>query len=474
MSLPALWKHQEKGIALGKTFPGIGLFFEQGTGKTRTAIEIIRNIFTREKRFLPSLILGPIIVLENWKVEFAKYSKIPQDKIFVCYGTGKQKLEILKKCAAVNGILITNYESILSEDFRIALHTWNPEVLVLDESQRCKNHSAKRTKYVIKIADRTGFRQVLSGTPILNSPMDIWAQFRIIDHGATFGKNFFEFRAKYFYDKNSGMPRDKYFPDWVIRSGALDEINQKIARLAVRAIKSECLDLPPLVRQEYFVELSPKQRKAYEEMKKDFITYLKDAKNNDTAAFADLAITKALRLQQIVSGYITDDKGNVIEFENTPREAALAELLEDIVVEGKYKVIIWCVFKQNYELVRRVCKRLKIKFCEAHGEVSNKAKFQAVDDFNNDPSFGVFIGHPQSLGVGINLIAAAYSTYFSRNFSLENDLQSEARNYRGGSEIHERITRIDLIAKDTIDEQVLAALKNKTNVSEAILNHFGG
>lgn len=80
------------------------------------------------------------------------------------------------------------------------------------------------------------------------------------------------------------------------------------------------------------------------------------------------------------------------------------------------------------------------------------------------------MGHPGSGGIGINMVIASYSIFYSRNFSLEQDLQAEARNHRGGSEIHAKVTRINLIAKGTIDEIVADALKNKVQIGENILN----
>jgi SNF2 family DNA or RNA helicase len=109
---------------------------------------------------------------------------------------------------------------------------------------------------------------------------------------------------------------------------------------------------------------------------------------------------------------------------------------------------------------------------EAHGDVSDKEKMESVSKFNNNSDYRVFIGHPISLGVGINLVAASYCIYYSRNFSLEADIQSEARNYRGGSEIHDKITRIDIIAKDTLDELILQALENKMKISEELLKDW--
>lgn len=482
-----LWKHQSHCIT-NATAPDVdeyGLFFDPGTGKTRTTIEILRALFNRHKRIFPTLIFGPPIVLENWKDEFKMFSKISPRIIFPLYGKIRERIETLNQAIAEHGrgiIVITNYDALDDDKFFKALLDWKPEVGIADESQKIKDHKSKRAKKVVRLGDGTFHRYILSGSPILNSPMDAYHQFRFLDKGATFGRNFFVFRQTYFIDKNAGMPKDKYFPDWQPNGGVYDEhgklvsfvpgspyekMTRLIARKAMVVKKSECLDLPPLIRKKIEVELSPEQKRLYNEMKKNFIAFM-NTPRGDKAIVADLAITKALRLQQIITGVVKlSDEHSPVILDDTPREKALKDILESIC-EG-HKVLVWAVFVPNYEIIRRTCERLNIEYREAHGETSTDAKRKAVEDFNTNPNVRVFIGHPLSLGIGINLVAASYSIFFSRNFSLENDLQSEARNYRGGSEIHDKITRIDLVAKGTIDELILEALENKKSVADAIL-----
>ena len=109
-----------------------------------------------------------------------------------------------------------------------------------------------------------------------------------------------------------------------------------------------------------------------------------------------------------------------------------------------------------------------------HGEHSAKEKVRAVDTFNEDYEYRVLLGNPSACGTGVNLTAASYAIYFSRNFSLEQDIQSEARNHRGGSEVHDKITRIDLVAKDTIDELIVKRLHEKQVMGETILGDIKG
>lgn len=399
------------------------------------------------------------------------HSKVPAERILLLSGSGKRREDDFRKRVLEGGsnqstIAITNYESLLMPPLFGALKRWAPEVLVLDESHKCKEISAKRTKRAIELADTARYKYLLSGSPVLNSLMDIFSQYRILDGGETFGKNFYIFRAEYFWDKNAAFKgRQSYFPDWQVKPGSVEKVNQLIYRKAMRVLKSECMDLPPLVKKTIYCDMSPPQAKAYQEMKKDFVTYL-----GDQACVAELAITKALRLLQIASGYMKLENGQEAKFENQPKQQALHELLEELTPQ--HKVIIWAVFKENYAQIRAVCDKLRLHAVEVHGEISQRNKEAAVDSFNRDPQCRVFIGHPLSGGIGINLVEASYCIFYSRNFSLEQDIQAEARNYRGGSEIHEKVTRIDLVAKDTIDEFVVERLQSKQSLSLAVLKDW--
>ena len=463
-----LWAHQIDAVEKSLKSDSYAFFMDPGVGKTATTIRSICERMNMLQRYHKVLIFAPPVVLSNWRREFKVFSEIDPSQVVVVYGPGKARAKLIEETKSK--ILITNYESLLMKEVFEALKKWAPDVIVFDESHRIKNPQASRTKKAIELADKAKHKYLLTGTPILNSPMDLFAQFRALDGGDTFGKNFFIFRAKYFYDKNAGMPKHMHFPDWRLRPGSLDLFNLIIHRKGSIARKAECLELPPLVKKRIEVELSPAQKRAYEEMKEDFITFFEGG-----ASVAQLAITKALRLQQILSGFIRIDNGDTqvdAPFEDNPRATALKEILSNILESTEEKVIIWAVFKQNYKDIAHVCNELNAKFVELHGEVSGKNRDESVNSFNDDPNVRVLIGHPGSGGIGVNLVAASYSIFYSRSFSLEFDIQAEARNYRGGSERHSSITRIDLVAADTLDDIILRRLASKQQITEHVLKNI--
>lgn len=490
-----LWEHQKRAVREASMLPGYALFFEMGSGKSRTVIEILRFKFNAAGRVLKTIIFCPPLVIPNFCEEWLKFSSIQEHLVIPLYGSGKKRLDTFLRATDDPDkglIFITNYETLLMDDIFEAFCKWSPDALVFDESHKCKSTTAKRSKRadllanpwnkLTKKAKPKPLTYILSGSPILNSPMDIFQQFKIMDGGRAFGSNYWAFRARYFRDRNAGMPKERYFPKWEIMTpekdgvDALGSINRLIFTSGMRVEKKDCLDLPPEVSVVIKCAMTPTQTRLYSEMKKGFITFL-DSK----ACTATLAITKALRMMQITSGFVsleTEGEGeNVLQdLEETPKYEALKGLIEEII-EQEQKVLIWAVFKHNYATIRRACDEVRTKlkqdftYVEVHGEVTDGEKRKNVETFKADPNCRIFIGHPGSGGIGINLTCAAFSIFYSRTFSLEHYLQARARNHRGGSKEagHDKITHYDLVCEETIDELALKKLANKIDVGDKIL-----
>lgn len=494
------WEHQrlgedravelylkEKAEAEAKgTLPsfGFGFFFEPGTGKTMTAINTLRRLMVEEGRFLRTLIFCPPVVCSNWKAEFGKFSRLDQKKIHVLADNGHYRLKKFNSLAFDEetkprpGIFITNYEGIVGragsalDELYHAMVAWAPEVVILDESHYLKDMRSTRTKLIERLtnpSDKKIKKLVprpavleLTGTPILNNFMDLFSQFLVMDGGKTFGDNFFMFRARFFEDRNRHMPKQRHFPDWRIKPGAEAKIQELIASRSMSALKKDCLDLPPLIEQTIAIEMSEEQKRLYLEMKQHLITFIES-----DACVAKLAITKALRLMQIASGFVRTEDGVDVPLKKNPKLEALTELLPDVAASSK--TIVWAVFKQNYLDIRNLCNKLKLPFVTLHGGMTNGARNDAIKRFNHDPKCRVLLGHPRSGGIGANLTASNYSFDFSRTFSNGDREQSKARNYRGGSEIHESITHTSLVMKGTIEEKILNSLDQKQEISLSVL-----
>ena len=466
------WDHQLEAINKAyKSLTGYAFLFEPGCGKTWTLINSLRLDCIREGRFLKTLIIAPVIVLDNFKREILEFSKFDPKKVLVAHGPQKKRVEIVKKLQeSGDGIILTNYNALSTmKDFVKSLHEWAPDVLVLDESHRCKDTKSKQTKAAIKLSDVAKKKYLLTGTPILNSLEDLWSQFRILDGGETLGKSLIAFRNAYF--TNVLKHANVTFPRWVEKQGAREVVKDLIKDKAMFVEKETALDLPPFIQQTIHVELSGDAKKAYKDMQKELIAFVNEAGETPEAATAPMAMIKALRLLQITTGHVgtetAEGEKKLKRFKNNPKKDALKELLTDLT--PKSKVIVWSVFKENYADIKDVCEKIGVQYVEVHGSNTKEEKDDAISAFERDPDIRVFISNPASGGIGVNLVSSDSTIYYSKNFSLENDLQSVARFYRGGSEIHKKVTRYDLVAKGTIDEQVTAALSDKKEIGFDVL-----
>lgn len=453
---------------MSKEHKDLGLLAEMGTGKTCAMINILRHKFYEYGRPMRTLILSPQVTLFNWRDEVLKHSYMKHNDVVVLHkagSVGKLK-QMQRELSGINSdkIIVVNYEALLSEKLLKEINDWGPEILICDEAHYVKSPKSKRSKAIFKLSQQCKHRYIMTGTPILNSIMDIFMQFKILDGGETFGQSQFVFQKKYMRDENeSWKGRSGYFPKWVPRVEKYDELQDLIYQKAIRVLKKDCLDLPPLVKKTLNVQLSAEQKKYYDEMKQNFLTYV-----NEQAVVAELAVTKALRLQQIVTGFVQTEDKKVIEITKNPRLDAVKDLL--IVLQSNHKIILWCCFRHNYVQLGRLCEELGIDHVFLTGEMSLDEKREAMEQFNKCSKTRVIIANRRAGGIGVNLVAASYAIVYSRNFNLSDELQSEARNHRGGSQIHERIVKIDLCAKNTLDEAITFGLQNKQDMSKNIID----
>lgn len=455
---------QKQAIELGRKIPNLALFWEPGVGKTAAIVRILCEEYNKQKRYLNTLIFAPISACPSWARQFSLWSEVDPSRVFVLNKAGAKRLHTLQ--AQMNSgkafIAVTNYEAMLNKDFYEALLKWSPHIVVADESHMLKNPSSVRAKKIYPLASSAQRRFLMTGTPFPNSLLDIYGQYKFMDP-SLFGPNYFRFRLNYFYDKNAGMPSYCHFPDWQPRPEADKKIGRILAATSLQAKKCDVLDLPPLMEVRVPVEMSPAQDKAYRQMEKFFV-----AEVGDTVLTAEFAMTKSLRLRQLLAGYASQDVETEAKwFPDLPRMKALTDILDSL---GGAKVIIWTVFQPTYGVIAKECERMGLAYKFLTGEQSAKEKQESIESFSKG-STQVLISNPAAGGTGVDgLQASAYSIYYTRGYNRVEFEQSQARNYRGGSEQHQKVTHYHLISEGTLDEAIAEALLLKKSVSEAVLS----
>lgn len=435
------------------------LAHDVGTGKTKIMCDLI-NFNSKNHNEYKILIVCPASVMYNWQIELEKHAGIG-NLAEVIYGTAAKRKKLINN----KPISIINYDGLGTVKDEI-LKT-NYDMVIFDELHLLKSPKSIRSKLCQQIAANSKKRFGLTGTMILNNMMDVFAQFLAIDLGDTFGTNFFEFRARYFQDKNRMWAgKANYFPKWEPKASSESAIRELIFKITDRRTKSDCLDLPDTVIENRYCELSPEQHKRYEDIRKELITII----DNQGVSVAKTALTRDLRLNQVTSGHLTMDDGKIYQFPESAKLNMLKELLAG-ELEG-HKVIIWAVFRWDIASIRAVVDGLDLTSVCIYGDTPNDERQTLIDKFQNDPATTVFIGNPASAGTGITLTASDVAVFYSYNYNLGNYLQAMGRNHRKGSEIHDKITYIHLIAKGTVDEAIVAGLERKEDLADRVLNHL--
>lgn len=457
--LPPLWKHQEAAIRGAGNF--FALFFDPGTGKTRTTLEIWKVFESGGK----AIIFAPLNVCRNWKDEIRATlgQKVAEATILVSGQTKAKKLKLLADFnASTDLFLICNLEVLRSKEYRALLTHSKADFIVLDESHNFKTPSSLQTKGLLELIRYLKPCNVylLSGSPFPQGEMDMYTTFLLLKQTKD---TFYVWRSKHFEDKNiRRRGTQNYWPEYVVKPQARIEFQKLLARCSMTAKKDDVLlDLPPLLHEKVYCQLGPNQKRHYETM----LEYLFciDEQNNELNAANVLART--MRLQQIIGGFL----GEVA----IPDNQRLTALDYAIKLAAGEQFLIWTIFKPTYRAISNLLNDLDIPFGFLTGDESAEERYNNMNAFQCG-ELRALVAHPKAGGVGVNLTAASYSIHYLKSYNLVDDLQAEARNYRGGSEIHKRITRIDIIAEDTIDEEINAALLEKKKVQDFILGLRNG
>jgi SNF2 family DNA or RNA helicase len=465
-----LFDWQKNAIQMAKTIPHMGLLAEQGTGKTLTFIRIAED----KMRFSVSqkiIIFSPLVTLQNWKNEIEKYSSNVLSSMPIHVHVSAKRKQTINFLYNTEGILLINYEALRNKDLAEDIVNWKASIVACDESHNIKNHKTQQAKWIKAISKHANHKYIMSGTPYLNDPKDIFGQFYFLNP-TVFGSNFFVFRATYMEDKNAGWTNKfKYYPKWEAKEGALDKIADKIKDHSIRVLKKDCLDLPPLLEQTIHVPMSQEHQELYDDMKRDCIAFLKENEDDMKATVAQTAMTKMLRLQQIVSGYFHTDDGEDVTIGRNRLDTTM-ELVRTILSNPGSKVIIWCCFRYNVTELDQALNLGKISHVLLTGSQGVHEKQASIDAFQKNDNVRVLVANRRAGGIGVNLTAADYSIVYSRNFSLADELQADARNHRSGSEIHQKITKINLITPNTTDEVVYKAINSKQDASTRVLDYI--
>jgi SNF2 family DNA or RNA helicase len=489
-----LFEHQKRAVDFFSQRGFVGaLYADMGTGKTRTAIECFRCAREQHPE-LKMVVIAPLSLLEGaWGPDIRAFST------FTYYNAHDRFLPMSTidgKAGYREDILLINYEAIIQPKNKYLRYHIMGNMIVLDESSRMKSPTTQTTKMLLSFAELARFKVIMSGTPAPNSPMEYWAQMEFLQPGifGAFGK----FRNTYFYLSRGNqivMEQGKINPAFVtqmlnqrritaaeanllfrgivtrhlvgkifsvgaeykISDESLAQLMEKIKPLVFWCKKEDCLDLPDQVDEVRMVEMSTAQKKHYRDMERDLITEI-----NNTAITAPVALTKAMKLREITSGFAIDNTGCEVQIEpTTPAKIAeLGEVLEDA---GAQQAIIWGCFRWD---IRRIVAFLEAKYgpgCAVTMFSETKDAQASIDAFK-DGTARFLVANPTSAAHGLNLQHCSLQVFYSLDYSWERYIQAKGRIHRAGQT--EKCTYVHLIARGSIDADILTCLREKGDVNQ--------
>ena len=297
----------------------------------------------------------------------------------------------------------------------------------------------------------------MTGSPVTRNPLDLYSQCEFLDPRLLDFASYYSFRNRYAIMKSANISGRSI--NLVTGYQNLGELSDKLKPFSYRVLKEDCLDLPDKVYIKREIQLTPEQKKLYDQMKREALATL-----NGKTVTTMTALTQLMRLHQITCGHFSADDGSIQEIKNN----RLAELL-DVLEEIEGKAIIWAHYQHD---VMNIYKLLEDKYgpgsvVHYYGKTLPEERDYAIKNFKTNDKVRFFVGTPQTGGYGITLTQANTVIYYSNGYDLEKRMQSEDRAHRIGQK--KTVTYVDIIAEKTVDTKIVKSLRKKINIASKVM-----
>ena len=424
----------------------VGLFLDMGLGKTVITLSAVHDLRYNRWEVMKPLIIAPKKVAEaTWTTEAKKWDHLNMMRVVPVLGTEQQRLRALSTPA---DLYVINRENVkwLVDHFKNA---WPFDMVILDESSSFKNASSQRFKALKLVRSRIKRIVELTGTPSSNGLEDLWAQIFLLDGGARLGKTLGAYRDRYFIPgKRNRTTIFSYEP----KEGSFEMIKQAISDICISMKSSDYLTLPDVIHSDIPVALDSRARKAYADLETDLLLQVDE--DTITAGSAGVLTGKLL---QLCNGAIYDTDKRAVKVHDCKIDAFL-ELVEQL--NGQHALVFYNFQHDRDRLVEALAKyNLNVR-------VYSRAKDEI--DWNNG-EIDILLAHPASCGYGLNLQQGGHhAIWFGLTWSLEQYEQANKRLHRQGQE-HPVVIH-HLIVQGGMDEVVLDALQNKSDMQNALMD----
>lgn len=444
------WPHQLEAFYVFKSlydagFRGVGLFSELGTGKSKVAVGLVDYYKANM-----TLCIGPRSSLWVWYNEFRKHGSRVYE--IITPSTFSDRLRCVKERlrevrariahARYPVVVLVNYEAVWRPPFgEWALEqVW--DFVIADELHRIKTKDSHVSNFMAKLRDRAKKRIGLTGTPLHNQPLDIWGQYRFLDPGV-YGLSYWDFKRRYSVVKN----QVRYYKNE-------EEFSEKLYTISYRASR-DVLKLPEAVFEERYGQLNKEAMKVYKSVEKEVIAKIKSGEitvNN--------ALVRLIKLQEVTSGFVKDDEGN-LQVIGHEKEELLNDFLYDFPKDEP--LVIFCEFHYDLDVAKKVAESYGRTCAEISGRVN---EFDLWRNGERD----TLICQVRTGGQALDFTRSRYAVYYSFGLSLGDYQQSLARVHRAGQK--RSVTYIHLLIRDTIDIRKLKYIERKSDIVRGLLEEY--
>ena len=427
---------------------GAALFLDPGMGKTSSTLAAY-TVLQEAGAVRTMLVIAPLRPCYRvWPEEIRKWNDFHGLTYEILHGS-KKDAAIARKA----DVYIVNYEGL---KWLVEKHPeFQPDMVVLDESTKIKNHRAIRSVNATALALKAKRAVLLTGTPAPNSMLDLFAQIRALDGGERLGRYITHFRRQYFDED----PQRGGYSLYTLKDGADDEIRAKIKDICLTLSSTGRLKMPNLIENVITVGMPASTRDLYEQFAKEFYAQL--SRGDVTAANAAVV---GMKLRQIVGGGVYTEGG--AEDFATDKIEALVDLVEE---QQGQPVLVAVGFQHEVERIRAALADVvpgEIPYLG--GGMTTKYANDVIDSWNRG-ELPVVLAHPTSVAHGLNLQAGGHTVvWYTLTWNLEEHIQFNARVWRQGQTSPHVVINY-LVAEDTIDERVLEVLRSKDTNQKSLL-----
>lgn len=461
------FRHQAEAFEATKDRHTFAFFWEQGTGKTKPVIDTTCHLAMQGK--LDGLfVVAPSGVHRNWitdEIPAHAPEMFKAGGLFFETQHGKTQTFARKfgKLIKYQGLPVftMTYDAIKTEvgkKYAKAFLTERRCMFAADESHIIKTPGSEVTRTVLTAKKFAEYRRLLTGTPVANSPLDIFSQMKFVEPNIWANErvdNFHIFKNRYAKMRRLEVKATGHKFNKIVGYQRLNELKGIIDPYSSRVLKDDVLDLPPKLFSKRYVEMTPQMVQVYNQLVEELLAEL----DSGVVIEAPLALVRLLRLQQCLSGFLVDEEGN---YHNIPGRNARLDTLLEMLEEINHKTIIWARFRRDIDFIMDALGDRAVRY---DGQVTADEAHAAKERFQRgDAQF--FVGNPAKGATGLTLHAARNVIYYSNSFKLTERLQSEDRAHRIGQE--HPVSYYDFIVPGTVDAKIVQALRNKLNVASLV------